>query len=211
MVVQPAGGDAVERRDHGNVDGRADPAEVGDRGLRAEREGLRLREERARLGVVVDPAVEEAVRGELLGDDLLLEDRAHHDRAGAGGDEAAQPVEVVGERRGADDERARQLHAEPGGREVSHLGAPRREWTVGVADLGELPVEGVAVAHGVLGEVDEVGEPVRVAQLDHPEPRLLLHVVAHRHRGGVRVDDQGRLAGGRRGAGRSGTAATRRC
>ena len=105
-VGPPAGGDPVERRHDRDVHGGAYPLQVGDGWLGADGEGARVREERAGFGVVVDAAVDEAVHGELLGDDLLLEHRAQHDRAGAGGDELAQPVEVVGERRGADDERA---------------------------------------------------------------------------------------------------------
>ena len=47
-------------------------------------------------------------RRHLLAGDLLLEQRAHHDRGGAGVLEPADGVEVVDQRGGADDQRMRQ-------------------------------------------------------------------------------------------------------
>jgi hypothetical protein len=97
-VGPSAGGDPVERRNDGYIDGSAHPLEMRDRGLRANGEGARVGEERSGFGVVVDVAVDEAVDGELLGKDLFLEHRAQHDRAGTGSDVVAEPRDVVRER-----------------------------------------------------------------------------------------------------------------
>ena len=135
--------------------------------------------------------VEEPVGGELIVDDLFFEHRMQHDRAGAGGDETLRGGDVVGERRGADDERAAELEAEPVGREVNH----RQLLLDGEVDLGELLVEGVAATHGGFARDQETLVTLGVAQLDHPEPGLLFDVLAQRDRGRVGVDDERRLTG----------------
>ena len=125
-VGPPARRDAVERRDDGHVERGAQRFEVAQGWGRADREDIGVGQEGAGFGVGVDVRVEESVRGELVVDDLFFEHRMQHNGAGARGDEALRGSDVVGERRRADHQRAAQSEAEPVGREVDHLSAPRR-------------------------------------------------------------------------------------
>ncbi len=90
-----AGCGAVERGHDGDVEGLFQLGDLGEGGRGADGEDVGVGEERAGFGVGVDVVVEEPVGGELVGDELLLEQRVQHDCAGARVDEAACRGEVV--------------------------------------------------------------------------------------------------------------------
>jgi hypothetical protein len=74
-----AGGGAVQRRHDGHVERIGQTLELTEVCSRAGRRRVHRRMERLGLRVRVDLVVEEAVHGELLGHQLLLEQRSHHD------------------------------------------------------------------------------------------------------------------------------------
>ena len=124
-VLDPAlGGRAVQGRDHGDLDCRLDPLDLLQVVVRAEREDLRLGQVRRGFGMGLARPGVRAVGGELVADDLLLEERAQDDGGGARVLEAAHGIQVVGQRRGAGHQRMRQLEAEVRRREVHGHFAP---------------------------------------------------------------------------------------
>ncbi len=88
-----------------------DPPQLLEILVRAEDEPLRLRKIGRGFGEGVGGELEVFQRRHLLRDDLLLEQRVHHDRGGAGVLQALHLVEVVRQRRGAGHERVGELES----------------------------------------------------------------------------------------------------
>jgi len=108
----------VERCDDGDRDRGLDPLDLLQVFGGPEREEGGFGQIRQRLGVRLARGLVRVVRGELVPHDLLLEERPQDDRGGAGVLEAANGVEVVGERRRTRHEGVRKVEPEVGRREV---------------------------------------------------------------------------------------------
>ncbi len=114
---------AVQRCDHRNLDHLLDPVQLLQVLVGAQRVVVPIREERKRLRERLPVAVQVVIRRRPFQGQLLLEQRVHHDRRGAGVLEPAHRVQVVHQRRGAGHQRMREAQAEIHGAEV-HLLLP---------------------------------------------------------------------------------------
>ena len=116
--TQPPGAARVQAGDDRDRDGGLDPLEGGQVAVGGARERLDGREVVERLGEDLGALLERAVELDLLGEDLLLEQRRQDDRADAGAFEPPghRRIRVVRRRRG--DDRGAELQPEVAGAQV---------------------------------------------------------------------------------------------
>ena len=172
------------------------------------------REVRLRFGVAVRLRFDGVPRRLGVHGELLLEQRVHGDRRGAGVLEPADQVHVIDERRRAGDQRVRQRQSEVGGRRgpcsvLRDGGRPRRAGrrrpVRGPRQLFERREPG---ADGGLALPRQLARPRRILLLDQPEARLVAGELLERDLRRAGVEDQRARRRPRRAAGRSDRAAS---
>ena len=88
----------VEGSEHRHLERLGQALQMLEGRVRTLGEHVGVDHERARLGVDVDRGVQQALGGELVGDQLLLEQRVHHHGSRAGLDERLGILEAVAQR-----------------------------------------------------------------------------------------------------------------
>ena len=111
-------GRAVERADHRDLGGGFHPTDVLEIFVRAERVYVRFREVRHDGRELAIQAVHVTDPARFFLGDLLLEQRVEHDGCAPAILEPPDGIQMVGEGRGAGDERIRQLEPEIRGRQI---------------------------------------------------------------------------------------------
>lgn len=124
-VTGPASrGDAVEGGHHRYVEYLGQAPDVAQHGVGAAGEDIGLGEKRRGFCVGVDHGVEVPVGRNLIGDQLLLEQRVHHHRACAHVDQGDSVVRRVAQRRCTDHERVGQPQPKPVTTQLNHRCPP---------------------------------------------------------------------------------------
>ena len=177
----------------GTADGGLDPLERGQVAVGGAHERLDRREVVERLGEVLGALLERAVELDLLGQDLLLEQRRQDDRADAGALEPPGHGRLRVVRRGRGDDRRAELEPEVAGargrrscpssfavvaiaRVALDLGHDLRVGSMDVRDraldAGELLVVAPALVGVGLRQRRELGGAFRMRPLEDGEARL---------------------------------------